>query len=350
LFSSLLEEIYSQPTALNTLIDHTLSSCKELNQNVTKSYNRKKFNKVIFTGMGSSLFASRSASIYLINNGIHSCCIDTSELLHYTSNILDEKTLLILVSQSGRTIEIVKLLESIKKLDLEKWLVTNDENCEITNQVSMVYNTHAGNEKNTSIKTYTNTVLSLIFCAYLISGKLGENIFKDCFEASELINGSLDSLKKKTIDIARDLVGSDFLSLIARGPSLSTANQGSLIIKETLRKYSESMSSGQFRHGPLEIAGEGHFAIVFAPSGNTYDINKNLAAEMKNYGSNVVFITDNTDKPTKNLNTIILPKVKKELTPLTEIIPIEFIIYNYAAIKDFNTGGFSRISKVTISE
>ena len=179
-----------------------------------------------------------------------------------------------------------------------------------------MYDIHAGKEKNTSIKTYTNTVLSLIFCAYLILDKLDENVFDDCYKTSKLIHSSLDALKKDTASISKDLIQSNFLSLIARGPSLSTANQGSLIIRETLRKYSESISAGQFRHGSMEISGEGHFAIVFAPEGNTYEINKKLAVEMKNYGSDVVLITDEAKNSAKNLKTIILPKVKKELMPL----------------------------------
>ncbi len=350
MFSSLLKEILNQPKALKTLIDHTSNSSKEFNQKIRESYSKGKFNKVVFTGMGSSLFASIPASIYLINNGIHAYCIDTSELLHYRLKILDEKTLLIVVSQSGKTVEVVNLLKKVEGMNLETWLFTNNENCEIVNQVSILFNIHAGHEENTSIKTYTNTVLSLFFAVYSISGNLGENIFEDCYEASDLINSSFKEIKEKTLDIARDLISSNFLSLIGRGPSLSTAYQGALIISETIRKYAEGVSGGQFRHGPLEITGKGHFAIVFAPSGKTYDFNKNLAIEMKNYGSNVIYVTDKVDESIKNLNTITLPKVKEDLTPLMEIIPIELTIFNFAAIKGFNTESFSKVLKITTSE
>lgn len=344
------KEILDQPKALKILIEYVENSSKEFNKKIKKSYGVRKFSKVIFTGMGSSLFASIPASIYLINRGVSSYYIDASELLHYTFEILDEKTLLIIVSQSGGTVEIINLLKKLKGKNLETWLFTNNKNCEIANDVSMLFDIHAGEERTTSTKTYTNTVLMLYFGARSISDDLDENVFKECYKISELISNSLSEFKKKASDIAKELTNSQYISLIGRGPSLSTAYQGALVIKETIRKFAEGMSGGQFRHGPLEITGKGHFAIVFAPSGKTYRINRNLAMEMARNGSSVLCITDVNDESSKKLSIFKLPKIPEDLVPLMEIIPIELIILNFAEIKGINIGDFSKIYKVTTTE
>src|ERR1035437_6791132 len=105
-----LRDIIHQPQALeNTLA--TLETSKPL-QDVAARLNKGKFQRVVLTGMGSSFHALHPLNLELISHGFTALMVETSELVHYKNRFFDPKTLIIAVSQSGRSAEMVRLVQT----------------------------------------------------------------------------------------------------------------------------------------------------------------------------------------------------------------------------------------------
>ena len=104
-----LRDILDQPRALDATLAG-LEVSKTLHQ-LAARLQKGKFKTVVLTGMGSSFHALHPLNIELINHGLTAMMVETSELLHYRSRLFDPKTLIVAVSQSGQSAEVVRLLE-----------------------------------------------------------------------------------------------------------------------------------------------------------------------------------------------------------------------------------------------
>jgi glucosamine--fructose-6-phosphate aminotransferase (isomerizing) len=113
-----------------------------------------------------------------------------------------------------------------------------------------------------------------------------------------------------------------YINLIGRGPSLSTALQSALILKEAADVYAEGISGAQYRHEPLELLNENYRAIVFAAKGKTASLNITLRLDV----------------------------VDESFFPLLAIVPLEILTCKIAQAKGIRPGELSKISKVTTRE
>lgn len=346
-----LKEVKEQPKALLCLAGKVLKDEQSFYGELSEVFKSGNFTKIIFTGMGSSLYACIPTVSYLCSNRILAFCLDASELLHYFSRIIDKKTLLIGVSQSGDSVEVVKLAEKVGRKAGGFWLCTNNLDCGLASEADRVVNIHAGEEISTASKTYTNTVAALYLTGVSLSREMVEADVEVLTESSELMEKTIEKYEAKSKRLAEVLVEYPYITLIGRGPSLASAQQGALIMKEAARVCAEGIGAGQFRHGPLEITGKSHAAIIFSPNGKTQSLNQKLAVELAGYGSTTILVTDKIikDQP-KNLIVIGIPQVKEELSPLLQIIPLELITDALASLKGISIGEFEKITKVTRRE
>src|ERR1700730_3750991 len=110
--TSMMEEIIQQPAALSS-VRKFYTSPGAIRATALRKLATRWPPLVVFTGMGSSLFAAYPAQAYLTSLGIRALVWETAELLHHHLKILRPDTLLVAVSQSGETVEIVRLLERV---------------------------------------------------------------------------------------------------------------------------------------------------------------------------------------------------------------------------------------------
>src|SRR5687767_7256952 len=111
--SAFLKEIRDQPAALKRLRDFYTGPGAESLTNLRALVERRGLSQVLISGMGSSLFAAYPALRYLGERGIPASMVETSELLHYHVAGVPPGAVLILVSQSGETIEVERLLQRV---------------------------------------------------------------------------------------------------------------------------------------------------------------------------------------------------------------------------------------------
>ncbi|MDD3925913.1 MAG: SIS domain-containing protein [bacterium] len=345
--SDFLHEIREQPAAVKATLDYLLSG------GIDDAFIRdwRSAETVIFTGMGSSCFAPLTAMNLMAAYERRAFVLDASELLHYNMGIIRSGDLPVLISQSGESVETVKLLDLMREKTGRIVSLTNTGDSTLAAGSDHLLLTRAGNEEMTSSKTYVSTIMLLLLIVHIGNGDLPETVRKAVYD----IPGKLDEIINSSQETARrilDYMGMpQHLELISRGPSMATARQGALVLKEASGTLTEAMNGGEFRHGPMEAVNSDFKAVIFAPSGPSYALNAGMAEDIAGFGGKVAFVTSSGKALNdKRIMNIEIPEDDPYLFTMLDIQVIDFLAMEIAREKGFKAGSFTHGAKVTTKE
>lgn len=335
-----LRDLMAQPRALAD----TAAGLRETPglTRVAAELERGDFRRVALTGMGGSYHALHPLNLRLVARGHASSMAETSELVHSMPGLLDAGTLVIAVSQSGRSVEMIRLLESGGR-GHRLIGVTNTPDSPLARQADVAIHTSAGPEFSVSCKTYLAALAALEWLGdALLRGDFNQTM-AELARATEAAQGYLARWKEHVRLLCRELSGVRSLFLAGRGSSLAAAGTGGLILKESARFPAEGMSSAAFRHGPFEMVRPDVFVLVFA--GDEAVKNGALAQDIVKAGGKAALISKETEH-----DVFRLPAVAPRLRPLVEILPVQMISLALAALVGREPGRFELASKVTTVE
>ncbi len=343
-----LHEILEQPDALReTLAFYEGEAGEHLLQKAINLYKDREITDIILTGMGSSFFTAYLASCLFNEYGIRAHAINTSELLHYHFSLINKNTLLVCVSQSGESYEIVKLLHKLPE-EVTCLAITNEQASTLAQKGSEVLLSKAGHEEMTSSKSYVSIALVKLIFGWALAGKWSGKKSAEVEQLISNIDVLLRSYKNWMPEISRFLGDYKNIEIIGRGPSYSSVQQGALMFREAVRNSAGGNLGGEFRHGPMEMVKEGFRAVIFAPEGNTFDQSIKMALDIARFKGKVIVIT-NSDLNFSESNIYVFRiNVKDEyLFAIGGIIPLQFMV-NFRAIDlGLQPGYFTRGTKVT---
>lgn len=242
-------------------------------------------DRIVLTGMGSSHYAALATWRRLISRGRAAWWVDTGQLLDAPA-LLTDRTLLIVTSQSGASGEVVTLLRS-KPRPATLVAVTNDDTSPLATAADVVIALHSGAETTVSTKSYLNSLAAHDLLAAALAGTVPADILAAAKAAEQF--GDESALAS----LAGDLVAADNarLAYIGFGDHAATALYAGLITKEGAKIAAEGYIGGQFRHGPLELAGPGLTAVLFGsddPAANSSL--RRLGADLAQAGSTVMAV------------------------------------------------------------
>lgn len=300
-----------------------------------------RFERIVLTGMGSSYFALHPLCIQLAGNGWTPLMLETSELVHFYSHLLAPTTLVVAVSQSGQSAEMVRLLE----LNAGKAAVigvTNNEGGHLATLATVAVLTAAGDEYSVSCKTYLCTLMALPVVGAALCGLDVARCLRGLEEAGEKVQSYLQGWESHVLEFCDLLRDVRDMFLVGRGPSLAAACTGALILKEAAHFHAEAMSSAALRHGPYEMLGPGTLVGVFAGSERTRALNDKLADDLERSGVQVMPFSSHARHPACRL-----PEVSELVRPMVEILPIQMMTLALGAIANREPGVFERATKVT---
>lgn len=343
-----LEEVYQKPEALSLLIDNYFNNDnKELNK-LEQILRYKDISKVVFTGMGSSLFASYIPCIYLREKGINAFALESSELLKYNKIFIDGDTLLIAVSQSGESEEVVELCREFKNHE-SMVIVTNYTNSTLYKYGKAKLQIFAGREYTTASKTYTNTIAALIFLAHVIAGKSSEEINRlrsSLLKCVDLMKRIIQNEKSWVKDVCDVIGNSTYIPVTGSGPSYSTASHGELVLEEAGRIYSSRYTIGQFLHGPIELIDENFSAVVLDFNEKGRGSVDRVLKNIKDFGGKAIVITNRSIKiDNRNIYVFKMDYEDYLTSPIIEILPIELFVNELGLGKGHKPGILSRVVK-----
>jgi glutamine---fructose-6-phosphate transaminase (isomerizing) len=346
----MLENISAQPASHRALLalhagNHgTLRSCAGLI--------RKTKGRVIFTGMGGSLFATFAAVSRLVQEGHPVQAIESAELLHYGSASLRAADVGVVISRSGGSVEPVLLAEKMRQAGMSVVAVTNVPGSELEKIADITLPIGSMADKLIAVQTYTGTVLTLLLLAEEVlageSGKLSDA----CDAALPALSAHIDECLRAS-DAWQDLLVGSPLYLLGRGPALGSVYEGQLLLHETAKTAAVGMSSGQFRHGPAEILSDDFRAVVFGSPEATRGLDRSLANDLFSVGAKVGWIgpaPDAGDKRKHAPSLVPWPEITPLLAPVFEIVPLQVAAYRLALWRGITPGDFRFVSEVTSSE
>jgi glucosamine--fructose-6-phosphate aminotransferase (isomerizing) len=346
--TKLLEEIYQQPAALSGLRKY-YSSPGVIPTRALRKLVSDWPPTVVFTGMGSSLFAAYPAQAYLSSVGIRSIVWETAELLHHHLRFLGPDTLLVVVSQSGETVEVLRLLEDLPK-KIGFVAVANLERSVLADRAGLLLPMMAGHQSTVSTKTYTCAVAVLMYLAFAIARKPAHALTRGLKEAVDEMARLLDREEVVIPPAAEFFNRPPYVALLARGADLASAHQGALMFKEVVRLGAEGMSAGQFRHGPIEIINPIHRYVVFAREGRTAKFLTHLADDIRANGGRVVLITDQSFSDAPNVRLFRVARLPLFLGTLVDSVYIQLLVHELALRAGLEPGKFWLATDVTREE
>jgi glutamine---fructose-6-phosphate transaminase (isomerizing) len=335
-------DLLCQPRALRDTLNQ-LSDSKELSV-LAARLQKHGFQSVVLTGMGSSFHGLNPLLLQLTEAGYPATLVETSELIYYRRRLLDRDSLLVAVSQSGRSVEMIRLLrENCGRAPIIA--VTNTAESPLAHSSNAVLHTCAGEEYSVSCKTYVSALLALKFLGDRLCAVPEVRTRKELRAVLRPATDYLEHWKDHVESMLPSLRGVCQLFLAGRGASLAAVGTGALILKESTQFPSEGLSSAAFRHGPFEMVGRETYVLVFAGDARTRALNKRLLGDIRANGGRAELVSQKNGECPYSL-----PKVPHSLLPILEILPVQMLTLALAASKGRQPGQFRLASKVTTTE
>ncbi len=337
-----LRDILDQPRALEATL-RGLSPSSPLDD-IARGVAEGGYPRVVLTGMGSSFHGLHPLHLRLVDAGVPAVMVETSELLHYQSRLLGEGTLLVLVSQSGRSAEIVRVLEAAGR-GVETLAITNTADSPLAEQATAVVLTHAGEEATVACKTHLAIQMALVWLGTHLAGGDVEETQRALEATIPAVARYLEGWRAHVEDLASSLEGVRAVYYVGRGPSLGAVCSAGLITKESTHRPSEGLGSAAFRHGPMEMLGDHVFVMVFAGEEKTRALNESLVGDARAAGARAFLVSEDAERP-----ALRLPAVPSVARPVVEILPVEMITLAIPALDSREAGTFRVGGKVTTVE
>jgi glucosamine--fructose-6-phosphate aminotransferase (isomerizing) len=337
-----LHDILDQPHAMRDTVA-ALDNSAAL-QRVAQRFRNGDFRTVVLTGMGSSFHALHPLHLDLIDQGSFGLMVETSELVHYKQRLFDSRTLIVAVSQSGQSAEVVRLLEVNDRRSAIIG-ITNTSDSPLAQKADAAIITRAGKEFSVSCKTYLAALMALKWLADVLCARDLSRSHQELQSAAPAVEKYLSCWKQNVAALAQRLKGIRHLFMVGRGSSLAAVGTGALIIKESDHFHAEGMSSAAFRHGPFEMLKKDTFVLVFAGDAKTRDLNLRLLDDIRDQQGRAELVTAGGDFSPCNL-----PDSAPSILPIFEVLPVQMITLALAAQAGREAGRFVLASKVTTTE
>jgi glucosamine--fructose-6-phosphate aminotransferase (isomerizing) len=342
--TSLMEEIAQQPTVLSGLRKF-YTSPGAIPSKLLRAMVKRWPPTVVLTGMGSSMYAAFPAQAYLNSLGVRALIWETGELVDHHRKFLGEDILLVVVSQSGETAEVLRLLEAVPR---EEGLVAvcNLETSSLARRAKLLLPMMAGRPAPVGTKTYSCAVAVLMYLAMAITRKplhpLTQALMQ-AIEAQESIIERHDELIPPTVEFFNN---PHYTALLSRGAELASAYQGALLFKEVVKLGAEPMSAAQFRHGPMEIIDPAHRYIIFSRQSDVAPKRKpdtglfKLARDICKHGGRVLLYSDQTFGDVTNMRPVPVEAVRLGLGTLVDTVHIQLLVHDLALRAGLEPGSF----------
>jgi len=303
-----------------------------------------KLRRVILTGMGSSYHALQPLLLGLLGQGLQAQSMETSELIHHAPGLLTPDSLIVAVSQSGASAEILQLL---KLLPAQRALigVTNTPDSPLFERSTATLLTRAGSESTVSCKTYVTALVALVALEAALTGGNPGAALSELAGLPQAVAAYLSGMPAYVEALEKKLKEARYLVLTGRGKSLAAVGTGSLIIKEAAHFPADGMSSAAFRHGPLDMVSPQTFVLVYEGLEPTRAVNRALVADIQKVGGEAALVVCGSDR-----GVFQLPAVPAAGLPVLEILPAQMLSLALAKLQRRVPGQFSTGSKVTTRE
>jgi glutamine---fructose-6-phosphate transaminase (isomerizing) len=342
----MLKEIFEQPTAVRETILGRVSQDTGLvflDEMKLTDEDFRAIDKIQLLACGTSWHAGLVGKFLLEQFARVPTEVDYGSEYRYRSPIADEKTLTVVITQSGETADTLAALREAKARGAKSIAICNVVGSMATREADGTLYTHAGPEIGVaSTKAFTCQLVALYILAMYL-GQVRETLSEEqrkqhigeLLRLPSLLDEALKTAKQIEDIAARFANRSDFLYL-ARGINYPIALEGALKLKEISYIHAEGYPAGEMKHGPIALIDEKMPVVTIAPADHVYEKMLGNIQEVKARGGSVIAITTAGDDTVwrmldGNTDSIVsVPAVPAELAPVVISIPLQLLSYHIA--------------------
>jgi glucosamine--fructose-6-phosphate aminotransferase (isomerizing) len=345
----MLKEIYEQPRAVRDTVRGrvSLDSGKVYLDAMNISEEElKNIRSITVAACGTSWHAGIAGKYMLEQMARVSCEVDYASEFRYRNPVLDETTLLIVISQSGETADTIAAMREAKKYGCKTLAVCNVQGSMIHREADGTILTHAGPEIGVaSTKAFTAQMIALyLFALYLgqLRGKIDEEqaryhaqqLAELPLKIEHLLNDA-DSIEELSREFFRS---QDFLYL-GRGINFPVALEGALKLKEISYIHAEGYPAGEMKHGPNALIDEKLPVVVIntreegnAASELRYEKTHSNIVEVKARDGIILSILTEGDEMSSRVSdhVVEIPESSDLLAPILSVVPLQLLAYHIA--------------------
>jgi glucosamine--fructose-6-phosphate aminotransferase (isomerizing) len=331
----MIEEIEQQPKVLL----ETLNQNEENLANIANLIRNSK--QVVITACGSSRYAGLVGRYLFSAIGYKLCEVVMASEFKYFDASLSKDTLVIAVSQSGETIDVIDGVLSAKQKGAKVVSIINRQNSILSNQSDYVVYLNCGNEIAVAA---TKSFICQLGVFYMLAYKMIDQ-FEVCrtklVDVANLIYKEIST--NNLNELAEILKDQHDLYFIARGTNSYIASEGALKLKEVSYSHAEGLPAGELKHGTLSLIEKGTPVIAICPNDYTYNDTLNNAIEAKTRGAYIIGVSDKFDKAFDYW--IRISQVEEIFYPMVETIPLQLLAYYLGVIRNCNPDRPRNLSK-----
>jgi glutamine---fructose-6-phosphate transaminase (isomerizing) len=303
------------------------------------------FNRIIISACGTSWHSALIGEYMLEEICRIPVDVEYASEFRYRKPIVDDRTLMLVISQSGETADTLAAMREAKELGAKVLGIVNVVGSTIAREAHGGIYLHAGPEIGVaSTKAFTSQVVALV----LFTVRMGR--LRGCLSAEqgrEILHGLVDLPEKvdqvlELNDAIRELAriyksASNFLYL-GRGYNFPTALEGALKLKEISYIHAEGLPAAEMKHGPIALIDENMPVVVIAPHDAVYQKVLSNIQEVKARGGRVIAVatTGNAELAGMVDHMIPVPETLDMLTPIITTIPLQLLAYHIAVMRGCN--------------
>ena len=346
--SFMLKEIFEQPkSVIDTLRGRISPKTKKITLGGILDYEQKIMNadRIIIVACGTSWHAGLIGEYLFEDLARISVEVEYASEFRYRNPIINEKDVVLTISQSGETADSLAALELAKEKGATLLGICNVVGSSIPRLTHAGSYTHAGPEIGVaSTKAFTTQIIVLTLMAVKMAHKKGTitmSKYHEIINELELIPEKIEKILKKNDEIekiaAKFKDATNFLYL-GRGYNFPVALEGALKLKEISYIHAEGYPAAEMKHGPIALIDDEMPIVVIATKKGNYDKVVSNIQEVKARGGRLIAIVTEGDKTVKELADycIEIPACLEQLTPLLTNIPLQLLSYHIALMRGCN--------------
>jgi len=324
----MLKEIMEQP--------ETLMAAARQDKDVFTSValDMLRADQIIVTACGSSRYAALVGRYLFSSVGKKFCEVVMASEFQYFADSVDRNTLVLAISQSGETLDVIDGVELARKAGARIVSIINRPQSLLGELSHNVLYLNCGPEIGVAAtKSFLNQLAVFYLLAFSMVHSFGmavDNIRKVSRQVARAIDWNNDEIAR----ITQTYHDKNDFYYIARGINFAIASEGALKLKEISYIHAEGMPAGELKHGTLSLIEEGTPVLVICPGDYTYNETLGNAIEAKARGARIIAVSDVNNEIYDHW--IRIPKVHDLLYPIVAVVPLQLLAYHMATRRGHN--------------
>ena len=338
----MMKEIHEQPSIIRNLLSGKivgLDSPLNLNEVKIDKETVKHLNRIQIVACGTSLHAAMIGKYILEDFCGIAVDVEPSSEYIYRKTVIDEKTLVIGVSQSGETADTLTAIKQSKTKGSHVLIITNRPDSAMAREADSLISVCAGIEVSVAAtKSYMAQLVSFYMLAlYMaeIKGSMDKNLLIDLKKELIKLPEKAEEILAQESQVklcARKYANAKNFVYIARGINYATALEGALKLKEISYINATGYPAGELKHGPIAMLDETLPVLSIMMKGKVFEKILSNSEEAKARNARMIALTNSTDEKLDELFDDILrvPDTDEYLSPILAIIPLQLLAYYIA--------------------